>query len=227
MARAGNINELELRLVDDDRGTFRVDGFVDGKRLPVREDDEMDVPFGLLPSIEAPGDYFMVTCECGDPGCSGYFDPVVVTEEGQLLHWTCKDLGWDFTFERGAYKDEIRRLINEGRGRLRERSTRLARTGEYHQNLQLFASESYEKSLPYYWKHDQKNRTEERLRKYLYENDPEEFRRRYRRSPLKTVSGCLIFIALLPVLVPIWIAMYLWFFTARALDAKDDRVPRR
>jgi len=177
-------NVLELRLVDDEKGTFRVDGFVDGKRLPVRDDDEMDVPFGLLPSTHAPGDFFMVTCECGDPGCSGYMDPVVVTHDGNLVRWCCEDLGWDFTFEREPYADEIRQLIDEGRRELRERSIRLRLTGEYHQNLRLFASESFEKSLPSMWKQDAKNRAKERMRKYSSKNDPEGFRRRFVRPRL-------------------------------------------
>jgi len=227
MAYDGIINVLELRLVDDDEGAFRVDGFVDGKRLPRRDDDEMDVPYGLLPSIEAAGDFFMVTCECGDPGCSGYMDPVVVTHNGDIVRWCSEDLGWDFTFEREPYAREIRRLVDEGRRELRERSIRLGRVGQYHQNLRLFASESFERSLPPVWEREAKSRVEERLRRHLWENAPEEFRRRFRRSPLWVPVRIAMVILLLPLLIPIWIVMYVWYFAARELDRREGRFGKR
>ena len=69
------IRVLELRLSGVGEGKYHVEGLVDGQPLIRREDEEIDVPFGLLPSIDHDGDYFMATCECGDPGCAGYFDP--------------------------------------------------------------------------------------------------------------------------------------------------------
>jgi len=200
------IRVLELRLSGVGEGKYNVEGLVDGQPLIRREDEEIDVPFGLLPSIDHDGDYFMATCECGDPGCAGYFDPVLVTHEGELIHWTCEPLGWRFTFEREPYSAEVRRLIDEGRRHLRNESFWFKRdTG--HQNIDLFRSESYEQSLPFYWKNDQKNRAEERVRNELWKKQPEELRRRFR---WKNLLRLLLYLAFTPILIPIWALLFLW-----------------
>lgn len=173
------INIIQLRLSGVEAGEYHVDGLVDGKTLLRAGDEEMDIPFGVLPSIDREGDYFMVTCSCGDPGCAGYFEPAVVTHEGDLIHWICSDLNWHFTFERKQYEAEIRRLIDEGRRRAEgDPSTG---KGHVHQNVELFKNKEYEHKLPSLWDNDQRNRADERQRKELWVNDPEEFQRRYRQ----------------------------------------------
>jgi hypothetical protein len=42
----------------------------------------------LVESFEAPGDYFFLTCSCGEPGCAGLSIPFHVAHLGDgIIHW--------------------------------------------------------------------------------------------------------------------------------------------
>jgi hypothetical protein len=69
-------------------------------------------------------EYFFFTCECGEPGCAGLFDGVVVTRLEQTVVWRFPDAygpllrarGFGnvriFEFERAAYDSALQRIYN-------------------------------------------------------------------------------------------------------------------
>ena len=41
----------------------------------------------FVDSTKSEGEFFLVTCSCGEPGCAGIFDGVLITHEGELIRW--------------------------------------------------------------------------------------------------------------------------------------------
>jgi hypothetical protein len=117
-----NVNQLELRLrhqswtADATVGT-NVDVLVDGELLADFGDYATDVPFGLLPSIEYDGRFDILTCTCGNAGCSGLGQSIQVTHEGGLVHWRLIEPlpPRHLTFDEREYAQEVHRLVDEGK----------------------------------------------------------------------------------------------------------------
>lgn len=202
---AKKTNELRLRFTFENKNDVHTEALVDGEPLTRAEDEEIDLPFAFLPSVERDGDYFFVTCSCGDAGCAGYMEPTAVTHDGGLIYWKGTWPAWEFVFDERSYAAEVRRIIDEGRELLRDESHDFRRTHD-HQNVSLFKSEAFERWLPSAWENDQRNRAEERLRRELWETDREEFHRRFPpRHAAWTIAAVVIFILLLPLLIAIWL----------------------
>lgn len=42
----------------------------------------------VVESFFTPGDYYLLTCSCGEPGCAGLFEPFHVAHLGDgIIHW--------------------------------------------------------------------------------------------------------------------------------------------
>jgi hypothetical protein len=56
-----------------------IDGVQFGKAL-------IDVK-ALQKSAITPGEYDIQTCGCGEPGCAGFWEPIVVKHDGEVIAW--------------------------------------------------------------------------------------------------------------------------------------------
>ncbi|MDP1591990.1 MAG: hypothetical protein Q8M07_29790 [Prosthecobacter sp.] len=66
----------------------------------------------LVQSLEEPGDYWLLTCGCGEPGCAGLFTPFEVEHlEDGIIHWHVTDPGpeRDFYFSRDQAMRELQK----------------------------------------------------------------------------------------------------------------------
>ncbi len=66
----------------------------------------------LRRSLESPGDYWFLTCSCGEPGCAGLFTPFHVAHlEDGIIHWHVTDPGpeRDFYFSRDQAVRELQK----------------------------------------------------------------------------------------------------------------------
>lgn len=81
----------------------------------------------FVDSTKRDGEYFLVTCTCGEPGCAGIFDGVLVTHEGELVRWKVPNpiqrdddsdedapITYDeYVFDRAVYIATIREALNQ------------------------------------------------------------------------------------------------------------------
>jgi hypothetical protein len=65
----------------------------------------------LIESQSKPGDYFLITCTCGDPGCADIWKGVKVWRDEVSIHWAIHSFRPTqvFRFEREAYAYAIER----------------------------------------------------------------------------------------------------------------------
>lgn len=67
---------------------------VDGKYLHDSQNHWVD-PMDLAASATSSGEYFIFTCNCGDPGCVGIDEGVLVSHDGSGVTWKLRTpLGW-------------------------------------------------------------------------------------------------------------------------------------
>ncbi len=88
---------LEYRV---DRHPYWPDGvwtalFIDGQEITSREWPSLVDLTQLRRSAEEDGEFFIFTCECGDAGCAGIDEPVIVTRDAESVHWQLGD-AWRF-----------------------------------------------------------------------------------------------------------------------------------
>jgi hypothetical protein len=85
-----SLNEFDLRLelLGSEKEPFaRVALLVDG----IRVDRGYSIDFTrLLKACMAPGQHYVFTCSCGDPGCAGFDDGVEVQIRGLALYWSIR-----------------------------------------------------------------------------------------------------------------------------------------
>ena len=120
MQREPMVDRLELRLryqhwtADSTVGT-NVDLLVGGVPITDFGRYAINFPFGLVPTIEYDGEFWPLTCTCGDEGCAGIWKPTTVRHDGHLVRWHLGDPEphRQITFDEQQYSDEIRRLVEE------------------------------------------------------------------------------------------------------------------
>ncbi|WP_022661848.1 hypothetical protein [Paucidesulfovibrio longus] len=67
---------------------------VDGTYLHDSQNHWVD-PMDLAASAAAPGEYFIFTCNCGDPGCVGIDEGILVGHDSSSVTWKLRTpLGW-------------------------------------------------------------------------------------------------------------------------------------
>jgi hypothetical protein len=73
----------------------------------------------LAATLNGAGEYFVVTCECGDAGCAGIQRGVQVTESASEVSWVIQDWGRrerpevEYRFDATQYRTEIQRALRE------------------------------------------------------------------------------------------------------------------
>ncbi len=94
------------RAIEDGRDVIRPRLLVDGRPLVDFDGHTLGVDVRQLRrSLHEDGELFIVTCACGDPGCAGIRQGIVVRRDARNVHWTVRGFGPTRTlsFERGAY----------------------------------------------------------------------------------------------------------------------------
>jgi hypothetical protein len=71
----------------------------------------------LAKTLDTDGEFFIITCSCGDPGCAGITEGVHVTRDKHILRWVIPDHGKGaepekhFTFDVEAYRTTVKQGI--------------------------------------------------------------------------------------------------------------------
>ena len=79
---------------------------------PCSESDIVDVE-ALQESMEREGDYFIFTCNCGIPECSGWYKPIEVRHQGDLIVWTDPNANKTWRLERGRMEEDLEAAAEE------------------------------------------------------------------------------------------------------------------
>ena len=90
-----------------------------GDYLPINYDqDGLGVDLvELAKTLDTDGEFFIITCSCGDPGCAGINEGVHVTRDEHILRWRIRDRGKGteperhFAFDADAYKTAVKQGI--------------------------------------------------------------------------------------------------------------------
>src|SRR5690606_5124795 len=101
------MNHLQLQVIPKSEAIL-----VDG--LPISTGFYIDY-FDLTSSAREGGDYFILTCGCGDAGCAGLFEPIKVAHTADTISWhiTEPEPKRGYTFRRVEYVAEIRRALED------------------------------------------------------------------------------------------------------------------
>lgn len=110
------MNRFELRLSarhveNDPLGYLVVEANVDERPLTDFDKHAVDL-HQFNRSLEKDGEYFIITCWCGDPACANITSGVTVFHKGDSVVWQT-DLGGEparYEFERSAYVDAPKKL---------------------------------------------------------------------------------------------------------------------
>jgi hypothetical protein len=98
---------IQFSLVSDDESEpsgLEPELVVDGRVLTAFEYGPVDLS-QLDQSLRGDGTYFVWTCECGDPGCAGYFEGVEVRHRDGCVDWKSCQTRYSF------YADELRQAM--------------------------------------------------------------------------------------------------------------------
>jgi hypothetical protein len=71
----------------------------------------------LRSSVERDGEHFIISCECGVPGCAGLSSGVSVARRGGHVEWAVRQPGPEraYRFDAAAYRAAIEGAIHEFR----------------------------------------------------------------------------------------------------------------
>jgi hypothetical protein len=86
---------------------------IDGEK-PCSESDIVSFD-ALLESLKSDGIYFIFSCNCGIPACSGWEEGIIVTHQGQVIKW--EDFGNKRTwyFDEKRFKDDLNDIRKEAK----------------------------------------------------------------------------------------------------------------
>jgi hypothetical protein len=107
--------ELEVVAVQMDAKDIWMEGniviFIDGEK-PCSESDIVSVD-DLSKSLETDGKYFIFSCCCGLPECSGWEEGIKVSHNGRVVKW--EDFGNKRTwyFDKKRMKDDLKDIRKE------------------------------------------------------------------------------------------------------------------
>ncbi len=101
---------------------------VDGAYVHDSQNHWVD-PMDLAASADSPGEYFIFTCNCGDPGCVGIDRGVQVTHTSGNVVWTVRHpLGWppdqelpdwthelEYRFDRREYVETVELALRQAK----------------------------------------------------------------------------------------------------------------
>ena len=89
---------------------------VDGQVLVAYEQLWLGVDIGeLRKSMSSDGDFYIVTCSCGEPRCAGIREGIRVYRDTRNVHWVVRGFGATraLVFDREAYATAIEQGIQE------------------------------------------------------------------------------------------------------------------
>ena len=77
----------------------------------------------LIASKEADGEFYIITCWCGDPGCAGIWQGIRVRHDSGMVQWHVLEPlpVRQYAFRREAYDETIRSIIKQGKRLLFQR----------------------------------------------------------------------------------------------------------
>ncbi|MBN1318987.1 MAG: hypothetical protein JXA42_26125 [Anaerolineales bacterium] len=114
------MNQLDVRLKAHHDNIDAIDHLV----VEIKIDRELMVDFDyyatdygqLLKSIDQDGEFYILTCWCGFPGCAGIKRGIEVRHEGDVVYWRVLNPRPErrFVFRREAYQQAIRCAIEQG-----------------------------------------------------------------------------------------------------------------
>jgi hypothetical protein len=69
----------------------------------------------LQRSIQEDGEFFVVTCACGDAACAGIRQGIAMRRDSKNVHWVVRGLGptQTLSFDRQLYADAVARGITQ------------------------------------------------------------------------------------------------------------------
>jgi hypothetical protein len=110
------MNELQIqnRFQETDCRYFVPELLVDG--VPLDDFSAVATDLAALhASISSPGEHYILTCWCGEPGCAGIAHGIKVLHRGQTVHWHIRDPQpkRHFQFEASAYRTAIDLALSE------------------------------------------------------------------------------------------------------------------
>jgi hypothetical protein len=94
----------------DEPPCLRTHLFVDAQPVVDLVRQTLGISFhNLLDSANGSGDYFIITCACGDPGCAGIAEGIHVTHHPTNIQWVIRGHGTTkvFYFARDHYHTAI------------------------------------------------------------------------------------------------------------------------
>ena len=107
------MNTLELHLVphlESAADYLLTEAWIDGD-IPLANYREYAIDRDeLRRSVGSTGDFWILTCWCGDPGCAGIEQAVKVVQEADVVHWYIEEPppARHLIFSRGQYETAIR-----------------------------------------------------------------------------------------------------------------------
>jgi hypothetical protein len=109
----GPANRLEIETRITPEGGVRAEILIDGNPL-VGPHLQVDL-HSLASSLHGSGEYWIITCSCGDPGCSGITQGVSVFWDGSQVHWVILQPGPEraLVFEGDAYREAIKKGLGD------------------------------------------------------------------------------------------------------------------
>ena len=83
-----------------------------GNQKPYNEEDIVDT-FALLESMESDGEYFIFSCVCGLPECSGWNKGIIVSHQENTIKWIDPNNGKDWLFNKNSMLEDIANIRTE------------------------------------------------------------------------------------------------------------------
>jgi len=105
--------------IEEDEGEMALLFEVMVDDVPLLDYDEYAVDLQQLSEslVGTDGEYFIVTCSCGDAACAGIMQGVNILHQGGNIHWQmCEPKNAEFTFDAKQCANELNKSCEDGLG---------------------------------------------------------------------------------------------------------------
>jgi hypothetical protein len=99
----------------DPRPYFLSDLLVDGESIVNLKHDGLGIDLvALARSVKQGGEFFIITCSCGDAGCAGIDEGIEVIHDSDEVRWVVRGFSPDraYVFEKAAYATSIKQGLD-------------------------------------------------------------------------------------------------------------------
>lgn len=103
--------DLEVFAVQDGKKVWMQGSLmilINGKR-PYSDDDIVDAEV-FLESLEKNGEYFIFSCLCGVPKCSGWHSGIQVLNKNQTINWTNLNKNQSWSFDKESIYEQVKAI---------------------------------------------------------------------------------------------------------------------